>query len=160
MAGEPRKPNPFYLTAVLITDRLCPDGVAHPKERADMLTKTLAGLSRLCGLSAKQHGWPVYDLTLVYLSWMALCDRAICEDWGNLPSIEKIRKSYSKDGKPWIEAWPKMVLSNVPPVWDSQLHDDYVRQNAPMLRLVGFQYKGKRLLDSELEELGLLPKGE
>lgn len=163
-----RKPNPLFLTAVLITDRLCPDGVSHPAERERVLAIQLKGLSRLCGTTAKKNDWPVYDLKKVYLAWMALADKAIVDDWGKLPNVEAVTHSYSKTGKPWIDEWCESILSEMPPVWDSKNHDDYIREHWDMLRLVGFQYRGwstessqfdgSRIPYSEIEEYGLLPK--
>ena len=160
--------NPFFITASLITDRICPDGVAHPAERERVLKIQMAGLSRLCGNGAKKRDWPVYDLTLVYLAWSALADKAICEDWGKFPNVEAVLRSYTKSGKPWIEEWPKNIMADMPPVWDSKAHDDYIREHHDMLRLLGFRYRGwstsesqfdgSRLTYSEVEAMGLLPK--
>jgi len=152
--------NEFWHVASLITDRLCQNNT-NPDNRERIFKITLGQLSRLCGSKAKVK----YDLALVYLSWEALADKAIKEEWGDIPSVLAVIRSYPKTAPAWIEAWPQSVVDNIEPWYESLAHDTYVRKYAPILRLTGWTYKwqsdtaqfdGSRLTFDEVRELGLL----
>lgn len=152
--------NEFWHVASLITDRLCQNNT-NPDNRDAIFKKVMAQLSRLSGTRAKVH----YDVSLVYLAWEALVEKALKEEWPDLPSVLAVVRSYPKTAPAWIEAWPQKVVDNIEPWYESLAHDTYVRKYAPILRIMGWTYKwqsesaqfdGTRLTHDEVRELGLL----
>ncbi len=163
----PKKERPAredYDLAEMYAKRLYPippEGIEdrHKRERDGAIRTALKHFSDLCGNGAKRKGYVVYAYAEVYLAWEALYEKYLDEQdtglWNHPPTLLGV--AYGAN--PWIESWRAEVMSNLPPVYESYLHDAYVKKYAHVLRAFGFKYgatgQPNRLSRETVEELGL-----
>lgn len=164
----PKKERPVredYVLATLYAEKLFPtppEGVEdrHGRQRDGAVRMALKHFSDLCGNGAKKKGYKVYAYAEVYLAWEALYEKYLDEQdtgaWRNPPTLLGV--AYGSN--PWIETWRKTIMDEMPPVYESFMHDSYVKKYAHVLREFGFRYgatdQPNRLRRDEVAELGLL----
>ena len=93
------------------------------------------------------------DLELARLAWRQLRSP---EGIDGFSVPEAIPTTLLKGKVPYWQQYKDWILDNVPPVWDSYSHDEYVKRFATALSKVGFIYRGERISQEELTTLGLV----
>jgi hypothetical protein len=167
VAPEEKKQRPrneAYDLAELYAERLYPtppEGVEdrHKRQRDGAIRQALKHFSDLCGQGARRKGYTVYSYKEVYLAWETLYEKYLDEQdtgaWRNPPTLLGV--AYGAN--PWIETWRAEIMQNIPPVWETYLHDIYVKKYANVLKLFGFKYgavgQPNRLTAEDIEVLGL-----
>jgi hypothetical protein len=138
-----RQRNIFWEVAKTITDEMGCDPRTYDRQFAI----NRAHLSSLCN-PQKSKGGVVYNPIIVLMAWRQY--KAELETKGySTPSIYAILK----DGR--IDKYVEGIKENVPPVYLSHDHDEFVMENADILKSVGFVYRAGRIPLDKLEELGL-----
>src|SRR3990172_11689938 len=128
-----RKPNEFFEVATVITDIMNP---APPDSKVykSVLAMNMAHLSLLCNPD-KADGDKVFPPGIVLAAWKRFRTQLLENGYAQ-PNVSALRKEQR------VEQYLKAVIDEMPPVYLSKSHDDYVRKHAETLRHLGFKSGG------------------
>jgi hypothetical protein len=92
------------------------------------------------------------DLELARMAWRQLRSP---EGIDGFSVPEAVPITLLKGKVPYWQQYQEWVLENVPPVYESSAHDEYVRTHHGILSKVGFTYRAGRIPEEELNEMGV-----
>ena len=100
------------------------------------------------------------DLDLAVMCWEWLRETGAPRGDDKRWKIDQARLTTVLTGSPaYYQQFTQDIFDNIPPVWDSNSHDNYVRLWSKALSKVGFVYRGGRMQSEEIESLGLTNRG-
>jgi hypothetical protein len=133
---------------------------ADARNSDGLLKAIMKQLSELSGERAKRGGHKVYSIEEVREAWLVLCEKNEAEG-RTIP----LPKSVLFGTPPFIEAYQQRIIDDMPPVWDSCAHDQYVGKHYKTLKKYGYRYtwlreedqfNGSRITFQNAQEMGIV----
>lgn len=108
---------------------------ADARNSDGLLKGIMKQLSELSGERAKRGGHKVYSIEEVREAWLVLCEKNEAEG-----RTVPWPKSVLFGTPPFIETYQQRIITEMPPVWDSDAHDKYVTKHHKTLQRYGYRY--------------------
>ena len=133
---------------------------ADARNSDGLLKGIMKQLSELSGERAKRGGHKVYSIDEVREAWLVLCEKNEAEG-----RTVPWPKSVLFGTPPFIESYQQRIIDEMPPVWDSCAHDQYVAKHYSILKKFGYryswlreedQYNGTRLTFQSAQAMGIV----